>query len=709
MPSGRFVEDSQAGNPLRERVFSTAGDRIADYVYMNSEIWMLVLGLSGNFSREDSDLIPGLPEYALHDAAACLIKDGELIAAIEEERLNRIKQTTKFPMNSIRACLEKANLTTKDIDAVSYYFLETGVDSMLNVLYVQNCQVSTRYSRQLIKDRLREGLSWELPDEKLFYTPHHDAHAMSTFRRSGMDEALVVVMDAMGDDSSGTIYRADRGTLEVLEKFSKPKSLGILYLCGTRHLGYRFGDEYKVMGLAPYGDPQAYRNLFESIYTLEEKGDYSLTSGSITAEYESVNYAAFINGLQPRRKGDNLTQQHMDFAASLQNTLETIVLHVLNYWSRSTGISNLCFCGGVAHNSSLNGVILRSRLFSDVFVHPASHDAGAAEGAALTVEYQFSESPRPRSRLVSASVGPTLGSESDIADMLHCWNSLIAVELQDDIVETAAGLLAEGYVLGWAQGASEFGPRALGNRSIIADPRPKENQTRINSMVKKRESFRPFAPVVTPEAASTYFEIPKTRANYDFMSFVVKVREDRCAELGAVTHVDRTARLQIINPATNERFYRLVQRFGEITGTPVLLNTSFNNNAEPIVQTVHDVVTTFLTTDLDFLVVEKFVIHKRMAPHLALDDMIVRFRPVTRISKVARSTPTGEMIIDREIYLDYRTGRRAVLSPAAYTILNKVDGVTSLASLAAPDGLNSDIRAEFYALWQERYFTLTPK
>src|SRR5262249_21513820 len=349
----------------------------------------------------------------------------------------------------------------------------------------------------------------------------------------------------------------------------------LLYLGATRHLGYRFGDEYKVMGLAPYGDPHAYRNVFESIYTLEEKGDYSLAPGAV-AEYESVNYSAFVNGLQPRRRGDNFTQQHTDFAAALQNTLETIVLHVVQYWSKSTGIPNLCFGGGVAHNCSLNGVILRLGLFSDVFVHPASHDAGAAEGAALTVVHQCGRSPRRAVRLISASVGPTLGSAADIAQMLNCWSSLIEVEPQDDVVDKAARLLAKGHVLGWAQGASEFGPRALGNRSIIADPRPKENQTRINSMVKKRESFRPFAPVVTPEAASTYFEIPETRANYDFMSFVVKVREERCAELGAVTHVDQTARLQVINPAGNERFYRLVQRFGEITGTPVLLNTSFN-------------------------------------------------------------------------------------------------------------------------------------
>lgn len=301
----------------------------------------------------------------------------------------------------------------------------------------------------------------------------------------------------------------------------------------------------------------------------------------------------------------------MDLAAGLQHKLEEIVLHVLKYWADQTRLSAMCFTGGVAHNSSLNGTILRSGLFDEVFIHPASHDAGAAEGAAIAAAYKLGAAPFEQPRLRSASLGPSLGEPDEIERTLNSWKTMVDYEHLTDVVETAAELLTDGAVLGWAQGCSEFGPRALGNRSIIADARPRENRNKINAMVKKRESFRPFAPVVTPEDAATYFDFPKTRANYDFMSFVIDVREDRREELGAVTHVDGTARVQVIDPATNEQFYRLVRRFGDRTGTPVLLNTSFNNNAEPIVQTVQDVLTTFLTTDLDALVIGDFLVRRR--------------------------------------------------------------------------------------------------
>jgi predicted NodU family carbamoyl transferase len=668
---------------------------------------MLVLGLNGNFSAEDSDLVPGMLEYFFHDASACLVKDGVLVAAVEEERLNRIKKTTKFPINAIRACLDSANVAPADIDAVGYYFPEDHMDMVLNQLYTENSDVPTLYTRQLIQQRLRTELDWELPDDKLFYTPHHIAHALSTFARSGMTEALVVIMDAMGEESSGTVYRGDNGRLQSLTSYSIPKSLGTLYLNATQQLGYKFGDEYKVMGLAPYGDPSTYRKIFESLYTLQEKGNYEIVPGNLGLNTLGPTFLA--NGIPPRRKGAEFTQQHMDFAAGVQETVEKIVMHVLEYWANLTGLPKLCFGGGVAHNCSLNGVILRSGLFDEVFVHPASHDSGAGEGAALAAEYQLGITRPSLPRLRSASLGPALGTAHEIEDKLTSWGALIELERPADIVERAAALLADGAVLGWAQGRSEFGPRALGNRSIIADARPKANQTRINAMVKKRESFRPFAPVVTPEAASTYFEMPGTEANYDFMSFVLRVREDRREELGAVTHVDGTARLQIVDPTANERFHRLVTRFGELTGTPVLLNTSFNNNAEPIVQTVEDVLTSFLTTNLDYLIIEDFLIRRQPGRSLGFDDFVLRFRPVTRLTHSLKITPAGERAVTREIYLDYSTGPRAEVSPELFTVLERVDGRSTLGSLAEVDGgLSEDMRSELYSLWQERFFTLTP-
>jgi predicted NodU family carbamoyl transferase len=665
---------------------------------------MLVLGLNGNFSTEDEDLVPDMLEFFFHDASASLVRDGVLIAAVEEERLNRIKKTTKFPINAIRSCLATVNVSPADIDAVGYYFREDHMDMVLNQLYTENPKTLIRYSRRLIKDRLRTEFGWELPDDRLVYIPHHIAHAMSSFVRSGMHEALVAVLDGRGEEHSGTIFLAHGEQLESVTTYPVHKSLGTLYLSATQFLGYKFGDEYKVMGLAPYGNPGRYREIFESLYYLRDKGDYEFTSSIMWPNVFGQLF--FAHEFLPRRKGENFTQQHMDFAAGLQEVVEKITLHILGYWAEFTGLTKLCFGGGVAHNCSLNGMILRSGMFDEVFVHPASHDSGAGEGAALAAEHQLSGAVFPRVRLRTAGLGPTLGSESEIITKLDAWNALIEVARPDDIVDRAVELVAEGAVLGWAHGRSEFGPRALGNRSIVADARPKENQTRINAMVKKRESFRPFAPVVTPEAASAYFEIPDATANYDFMSFVVRVREERREELGAVTHVDGTARIQIIEPEANERFHRLVASFGEFTGTPVLLNTSFNNNAEPIVQTVEDVLTCFLTTELDYVVIEDFLVRRRPNFLAALDDLILRFRPVTKITKRVGFRSSGERIVVHEIFLDYSTGPSSEVSPQLYELLEKVDGVSPLATFGG--SLSDALREELFRLWAERFFTLTP-
>jgi 7-O-carbamoyltransferase len=665
---------------------------------------VLVLGLNGNFSTRDSDLVPLMSEFFFHDASASLVRDGVLLAAVEEERLNRIKKTTKFPVNAIRACLDSAGVTPDEIDAIGYYFCEQHMDDVLNHLYTEHQRVPVRYSRELIKQRFKEEFGWDVPDEKLIYAPHHDAHAMSTYLHSGMREALVVVLDGRGEENSGTIYRAADGKLAKLADYGVMKSLGVLYLNATQLLGYGFGDEYKVMGLAPYGDPATYRELFAKLYALGENGDYDLFPNLTVPNLVSPLFRE--HGFLPRRRGEPFTQQHKDFAAGLQEAVEAIALHVLGHWAAATRLTGLCFGGGVAHNSSLNGVILRSGLFDEVFIHPASHDAGAGEGAAFVAMAELGHPATPGERLRSASLGPDLGSGPEIEDRLAAWGSVVEFERHDDIVDTAARLLADGSVLGWAYGRSEFGPRALGNRSIVADARPKENQTRINAMVKKRESFRPFAPVVTPEDAATYFDLPATTAAYEFMSFVVPVLPERREDLGAVTHVDGTARVQLVDPEASPRFHALVARFGALTGTPVLLNTSFNNNAEPIVQSLDDVVTSFLTTDLDYLVVEDFLVRRVGGTRPDLSRLVPAFRPVTRLAeRVAPAEPR----VTREISLDYSGGPVAPVSETLYRILAAADGVATLGELAEAAGVTADsVRDALHDLWQQRFLTLTP-
>jgi 7-O-carbamoyltransferase len=667
---------------------------------------VLLLGINGNFSGPDTDLVPQLGEVFFHDAAASLVRDGELVAAVEEERLNRIKKTTKFPLNAIRQCLDLAGARPEDVDAVGYYFPEQHIDNWLNLLYIGNPRIPLRYSRALIEQRLKEGLGWDVPAEKLVYVPHHEAHALSSYLHSGMDSALVLVLDGAGETNSGTVYLAEGTRLEKLAEYPISKSLGYLYLEATCLLGYGFGDEYKVMGLAPSGNPETYRDTFQKLYTLLDDGEYEMHFGSMVLS--QVGPLFFAEGFRPRRKNEQFTQQHRDFAAGLQEATERIALHVLEHWAKATGQSCLCFGGGVAHNSSLNGRILKSGLFDEVFVHPASHDAGAGEGAAYAAAARLGASLRPKKRLMSASLGPALGTAEEIAARLAEWAPMVDVERKEDAVETAAALLAAGEVLGWAHGRSEFGPRALGHRSIIADARPAENQTRINAMVKKRESFRPFAPVTTVEDANDYFDLSGAKGNHEFMSFVVPVLPERRAELGAVTHVDGTARIQTVSEESGERFHRLVRRFGELTGTPVLLNTSFNNNAEPVVQSLDDVLTSFLTTGLDGLVVEDYVVRAKASPDLGA--LVPKFRPVTRlVERRSGGADTSSGAVDHEISLDYDGGPTAKVSQELYELLSGVDGVTTLGSLAKPlGGLSQKLAAEVFALWQERFIVLNP-
>lgn len=675
---------------------------------------MLTLGINGNFGDDEADLVPGMADYYFHDAAACLVRDGALVAAVEEERLNRIKKTTKFPVHAVRACLGEAGVDPAEIDAVGYYFDETFVDHALNSWYVESPRVPLRYARELVRAGLGASFAG-LGDDRIVFTGHHVAHAESSFARSGMDSALVIVLDARGEEHSGSIFRGGPHGLDRIGSYGIPESLGTFYEAAINVLGYRFGDEYKVMGLAPLGDPSVYREAFAGFYELGPEGTYTLNPGA--PEMNLVAPVLFEMGVRPRRKGEPFTQQHRDIAASLQEMLETVALHVIEHWARITGETRLCFTGGVAHNSTLNGRIARSGLFDEVFVHPASHDAGASEGAALAAARALGSPARPGPRLRSAALGPSVGEGAVVEQALKAWSDVVSIEQSPDVVETTVTLLADGGAVGWVQGRSEFGPRALGQRSILADPRPSENQTRINAVVKKRESFRPFAPAVTAEAAAEWFELPTARCGLDFMSFVVPVRPDRRAGLGAVTHVDGSARVQVVDSEAAPRFHRLIERFGARTGTPVLLNTSFNNDAEPIVQSVDDAVTSFLTTDLDVLIVEDFVVRRHggcdpTGNLLGLDRLVPALRPTTSVVTEVRGTAHGASRRGARVSLDYCGGPSQDTSESTAAVLGAVDGIGTLDELTwrvLGREVDNELRSEIVDLWSARLITLRPE
>jgi carbamoyltransferase len=672
---------------------------------------MLVLGINGGDKREDEHDFRG---GYYHDAAAVLLRDGKLVAAIEEERLNRIKHSNCFPAHAIRFCLDRAGVTIADIDRIA---ISTALWNVMR----REMELCLADLTRALPDKSSGNMAKLFHQhfgvdvlQKLRFVDHHHAHAWSAYALSGFTKALVLSIDAVGDGCSGKVFHACDKRLETLHTYPLDRSLGALYYNMISFLGFGDFEEYKAMGLAPYGDPQVYGSLFRENYRLLPKGDYEIKGfDAWFACFDSVGLLAHI-----RRRGESFTQVHMDFAAALQNTLEDIVFHVLRYYRAERELKQLCLAGGVAHNCTLNGKILNAGLFERVFVQPAAHDAGTSLGAALMIAFQ-EESDAQIIEIPHVFLGTHIGSNEEIAQTLDCWKEFIVFEQVPDIVVTSAQLLADGAVIGWVQGRSEFGPRALGNRSIVADPRPPDNKDRINAMIKKREGFRPFAPSVVEERMGEYFVSPLASAQLSFMTYVISVKEQSRHLLGAITHVDGTARVQTVSQSSNHKFWRLLNAFGEITGTPILLNTSFNNNVEPIVESVEDALACFLTTELDYLVVGDYLIH-RPAPlklQSAIEWSVPSLPPYCRLEiTTKRDSETGLM---RKISViahvkDGRFHRTTEISPAMSSLLVMADGSHSIGELrntvVRDDcALDAELTAEALRLWGMRMLSLHPR
>ncbi len=651
---------------------------------------MKILGISGSLQHvhEPSD-------GDKHDAAAVLVIDGKVAAAIEEERINRIKHTDKFPTEAIKFVLRQTRTRWEELDQVCYYGLP-------NYFFEDGEPVPLAEKIQAVA---REALGREIEEKKLYFVHHHLAHAVSTFYMSGFDRSLILSIDGQGDGISGMALNGDRGKLDVLEKYSIDNSLGIYYLNVIHVLGYRQFDEYKVMGLAPYGNPAVYRDLFKSFYTLHPGGRYAIDLKKVKKCYL----------LTPRRQKDEpFNQIHKDIAAALQESLENIVMHILKHYRAKYNHTKLCLAGGVAHNCSMNGRILYSGLFEDVFIQPASHDGGCALGAALYRYYELNPGG-PFPTLDHLYWGTPIGENSSISKELEGWKDFLEYEKVDNIAPRAARLIAGGAVIGWAQGKSEFGPRALGNRSIVADPRPAKNKDIINEMVKKREAYRPFAPSVLEEYAADYYDLPSPGRRLPYMIFVVNVKKEVRELLGAVTHVDGTSRIQTVSGETNPLYWELIDEFRKITGVPIVLNTSFNNNAEPIVDSVADALTCFYTTKLNYLAIGDYLIRKKDVPithYLKLSPSL----PVHNVlSQVNRFVSAREMTKTYEIKNNFDNGYRSSLSPAVFRILDRIDSGTALplGDLIEKTGVKTEAETEsivheLIELWGKRFIRLGP-
>ena len=553
-----------------------------------------------------------------HDSAAALIVDGSLVAAVAEERISRRKHTGDFPNGAIQYCLREAGVDLGDVDELVHGFDYAPYRGVYAVDPVSHELYRDVYSREALLSLVARDCPG-FPPDRVRHVGHHAAHAASAYYTSGWDECLVIVIDGMGEAQSASVYHGRSGHLDRIFQIGAHDSIGILYSIVTLHLGFDFNaDEYKIMGLAPYGDPERFCRFFEEAVTLESDGGVRipLLRANKTRE-EREHYLATRALLTerlvaPRAPDAEIVDVHRDVAAALQACLDRTMLHLCGHFAQMTGLRHLALAGGVALNCTANGRLLCSGAFDDIYVQPAAGDDGSALGAALWRAAAAGE--LRNERFPVPFLGPGYATQ-EIDAVLTGYGDRVAVTRfasRQDACDAAARLIADGRVVAWYRGRMEFGPRALGHRSILADPGHPEMRDRINAMVKMREAFRPFAPAVSIEQVDRWFEVaPGTEL--PFMIMTVDVRPEHRAALPAITHVNGSARVQTVAARDNPEFHELLRAVGKTTGREMVLNTSFNVKGQPIVNTPREALDTFLTTGIEYLFLENALVSRRAA------------------------------------------------------------------------------------------------
>ncbi len=574
-------------------------------------------------------IILGINAYHA-DSSAAIFVNGQMIAAIEEERFRRVKHWAGFPRLAIEFCLKEAGINFTDVD-----FFAIGRDPkakfLKKILFVAS---NPGGSMKVIKDRFSNSKKMASIDEelaaisglpaqnfkgKVINVEHHRSHIASAFFASPFEEAACLSIDGSGDFTTTMIGIGRGNQIEILDSVDFPHSIGIFYTAFTQLLGFpHYGDEYKVMGMAPYGEPK-YLDKLEDVVRFTDDGLFKLnlnyfrsaTQGVITYGDDNIPVVAplfssvMVEKFGPVRKKDEpLEQYHKDLAASVQRFTEKVIFHILNHLQKRTGLSNVCIAGGVAQNSVANGKITRNTTFKNVYIPSAGHDAGISMGAALYVQHQLQKMPRQPS-IRSAYTGSNF-SNDEIKTILTNRNISFSEHGDEQLFCKITTCLENGGVVGWFNGRAEFGPRALGGRSIIADPRRADAKEILNSKIKRRESFRPFAPSILKECVSDYFELAD---EVPFMEKVFPIKEEKRSQVPAITHVDGSGRLQTVDKEISPRYHGLIEAFYKKTGVPILLNTSFNEN-EPIVNSPEEALACYLRTSMDMLVMENIVVER---------------------------------------------------------------------------------------------------
>jgi carbamoyltransferase len=583
-----------------------------------------------------------------HDSAAALVEDGRIVAAAQEERFTRKKHDAGFPAQAIRYCLQAGNVDLDRIDGVAFFEKPLIKFERLLETYLANAPRGFRSFRVAIpvwikeklfqKANLEKALASFAPsgslDGKLLFAEHHQSHAASAFFPSPFEEAAVLTVDGVGEWTTTAVSIGRGNVIEPVREIRWPHSLGLLYTAFTYYTGFKANSgEYKVMGLAPYGEPKYADLILDKLMDLKDDGsfwlDQSYFSYTTGLTMTSPKFHKLFGG-PPRDPETLLTQREMDLAASVQKVTEEVMLRITRDVARSYGIKNLCLAGGVALNCVANGKVLRDGGFENIWVQPAAGDAGGSVGAALAAYHQHFGQPRRVNGSLDGMQGSYLGPEfgqAEIEQRLVAAGAKFAVVNEPDLFERTCDALEAGHAVGWFQGRMEFGPRALGARSILGDPRNPEMQKNLNLKIKYRESFRPFAPSVLREDVADYFELDR---DSPYMLLVADVKRNRRrpitaqqealfgidklnvvrSEIPAVTHVDCSARIQTVHAETNQRYHALLSAFKQRTGCPVLVNTSFNVRGEPIVCTPEDAFRCFMGTEMETLVIGNSILRK---------------------------------------------------------------------------------------------------
>lgn len=565
-----------------------------------------------------AEFILGISCY-YHDAAACLVHDGLVAAAAEEERFNRDKHHSGFPHHAIRYCLNLARINASQLDYVVFYEKPFVKFNRILETYISQWPRSFGSFRRAIplwlKNRLnmRKHISRELDieEDKIFFGNHHLSHAASAFLASPFEEAAILTVDGVGEWTTTTIGYGKGSQIRIDKEMKFPHSIGLLYSAITSYLGFRVNDaEWKVMGLAPYGEPK-YVDKFLDIVDIKEDGSFRLNMKYFSYHYspkKTINRRFENHFGRPQRQSDQeIDQFYTDIAASGQKVVEDLIVKIASNMYKTYNTDNLTIAGGVGLNSVANWRIIQKTGFKDIFIQPASGDSGGSLGAALGFYNLTLGRPR-KYRMEHALLGPEYTDEEIQGVLDSNGANYRKISSEEQLVEETAKMLANNKVIGWFQGRMEFGPRALGNRSILANPKNPDMKEILNSKVKFREKFRPFAPSVTQEEASTYFDI---FIDAPYMLLIPDVYPEKRNLLPAITHVDGTARIQMVNKETNPRYHKLLNAFKKTAGVPILLNTSFNVRGEPIVMNPADAYSCFMRTGIDALVIGNFILTEK--------------------------------------------------------------------------------------------------